>query len=367
MQFTATRSLLHNALQTVTRAVSGRSTLPILANIHFAATADTVTLAATDLELGIRASFPATVQTPGTITVPAKTSSEIVSQLPEGDVSLEVDDRNTAVLKARRSTYKILGLPAEEYPPLPEVGNEVAFQIKQAELYKMIRSVLIACPTDDTRPILTGVRTALSGSRLTMVSTDTHRLALRYCEVEAPEGERAVIIPGRALTEVLRVLEAGSGLLVTVRFDANQVLFDLNSVALMSRLVEGVFPKFERVIPSSHTTRLLVPVADFLQATKRASIVAKEGGNRLTLRAEGEMLNLDAQAGTVGNAHEEFEIDREGDEIEAVLNYRYLIDTLGVVESDRVAVEMTKPLAPIVLREDGDEKAMHVIMPMQIE
>ncbi len=367
MEFTTPRKSLHAALQTVTRAVSGKSTLPILSNICVKATADLVTFAATDLELGIKCSFPATVTAAGEITVPAKTIGEIVSQLGEGEVALAVNDRNTAVLKAGKSQYDILGLPAEEFPPLPEVSREVAFQVSQKDLHRMIRSVVIGASLDETRPLLTGLLTRLSGSQLFLVATDTHRLALRSCEVTEPEGERTVVIPGRTFNEVLRVLEGNSSLPVQVRFDANQVSFDTGSVQLVSRLIDGQYPKWERVVPQSHTTRLVAPVADFLQATKRSSIVARDNGNRLSLRALGTQLTLAAQAGNVGKAHEEFEIDREGDEMEIVLNYRYILDVLGVVEGERIAVEMTKPLAPIVMRECDDEAGMFVIMPMQVE
>jgi DNA polymerase-3 subunit beta len=354
-------------LQTVTRAVSGRSTLPILSNVLIEPNSTTVELAATDLELGIKCSFNASVSEKGPITVPAKTISDIVSQLPEADVTVALDDRNTAVVTCRRSEYRILGLPSEEFPPLPEVGNEIAFEMPQRLLHEMIRYTAIAVSTDDTRPILTGICTTLAGNKLRMAATDTHRLALRSCELSAASGERTVIIPGRALTELLRALSADSDEPVRVRLDANQVMFATDTVTLVSRLIEGQFPKFERVIPAAHTKKLTIPIAEFHQAVRRASIVARENANRVVLRTDGENLTVTAQAGDLGNAYEELEIVREGDDIEIVFNCRYLLDVLSVLEGDGLSLEMTEPLAPAVVRpiEDGDY--LMVIMPMQLQ
>jgi DNA polymerase III subunit beta len=367
MKFQCSRKDLYEALQTVTRAVSGRSTLPILSNVLIEPDSTTVQMAATDLELGIKCSFNASVNEKGPITVPAKTISDIVSQLPEADVTIAVDDRNTAVVTCRRSEYRILGLPSEEFPPLPEVGNEVSFTIPQKLLHQMVRYTAIAASTDDTRPILTGVCTTLTGNKLRMAATDTHRLALRTCEVSEANGDRTVIIPGRAMTEMMRALSADSPEPVNVRLDANQVMFATETVTLVSRLIEGQFPKFERVIPTSHTKKLTIPVAEFHQAVRRASIVAREASNRIVLRTDGENLTVTAQAGDLGNAYEELEVVREGDDIEIVFNYRYLLDVLGVLEGDGLYLEMSEPLAPAVIRTVDDGDYLMVIMPMQLQ
>jgi DNA polymerase-3 subunit beta len=187
-----------------------------------------------------------------------------------------------------------MGLPSEEFPPLPEVGNEVAFEIPQAELHRMIRYTAIAVSTDDTRPILTGISTTLTGNQLRMAATDTHRLAVRTCQVTEASGERTVIIPGRAMTELLRALDADSQEPVQVRLDSNQVMLSTGSVTLVSRLIEGQFPKFERVIPTAYTKRLTIPLADLHQAVRRASIVARDNSNRLVLRTDGENLTVTA-------------------------------------------------------------------------
>ncbi len=365
MEFTTPRKSLHAALQTVTRAVSGKSTLPILSNIHCRATGDTVTFAATDLELGIKCSFPATVKNPGEITVPAKTIGDLVSQLGEGEVSLKTDDRNTAVLQLGRSTYKMLGLPAEDYPPLPEVSGEVSFSVTQADLSRMIRSVSVATADDKTRPLLTGVLTSLSNDKLIFAATDTHRLAVRSCAVTEAVGERSVIIPVSALQEVLRVLEPNSTLLVQVRLDANQVSFDTGSVQLVARLLEGTFPKYGRIIPAGHKTRLTATTADLLIATKRAAIVAREGGLRLQLRTEGSTLTLTAQAGTVGNAEEELEVTCDGEPLDCALNYHFLQDILGVMDTEQVVMETEGRVnSALVVKPLDDDSFFSLVMPL---
>jgi DNA polymerase-3 subunit beta len=169
------------------------------------------------------------------------------------------------------------------------------------------------------------------------------------------------------MTELLRALDPESSEPVRVRLDANQVLFATGTVTLVSRLIEGQFPKFERVIPASSTKKLTIPIADFQQAVRRASIVARDNSNRVVLRTDGENLTVTAQAGDLGQAYEELEVVREGDDIEIVFNCRYLLDVLGVLEGDGLYLEMTESLSPAIIRPAEDGDYLMVIMPMQLQ
>src|SRR5207248_6280637 len=214
--------------------------------------------------------------------------------------------------------------------------------------------------------------------QLRLVATDTHRLAVRTAPVseqagaEAPaEGgaERTVIVPARAMNELMRVLSDGTEEMLHVRIDQNQILFRTDRYTLVSRLIEGQFPRYERVIPAGHTRRITLPREDFLAVVRRARIVARDAAaaNRVLLRTSGESLILTAEAGELGRAYEEIEVMREGDDIEVAFNASYLIDLLSVLETEAVHLEMTEPLAPAVVRPvDGPDYLM-VIMPMQIQ
>jgi DNA polymerase-3 subunit beta len=348
--------------------VSGRSSLPILGNVLLDPSADALRLAATDLELGIERLVPARVAEPGPITLPARTLSEIVGVLPEADVTIAADaSGGEIVITCRRSEYRIHGLPAEEFPVLPEVGTDATFSLPERELRDVIRQTVFAASADDTRPILTGVYTVLQDQTLTMVATDTHRLALRRGTVTEASGEVAVIIPARALNELIRGLEAEGDRPVQVRLDKNQVQFRTERVAVVSRLIEGQFPKYERVVPTEHTRKLTIPTDEMQQAVRRAAVVARDNSHRIILRTAGESLTITAEAGDLGRAFEEIEVIREGDDIQIAFNARYMLEILGVVETEGLYLEMTEPLRPAVVRPVGGPDYLMVIMPMSLQ
>lgn len=374
------RKALFEAVQTVGHAVSGRSSLPILSHIIIQAEENGLRLIATDLELGISCRVPAHIEEEGALTAPARTLTEVLANLPESDVALSVDKSHTVRVHCDRSDYKILGLPAEEYPKLPEVKDAVAFSIPQARLKEMIRQTLFAVSTDETRAILTGILMVFDGETLKFVATDTHRLAVKTASVKDGHGSQNAIVPSRAMNELTRLLTDGEGD-VQVTLSGNQVRFVLpgeDEVQIVSRLIEGQFPNYQRVIPAEFQKKLTVPTQPLLRAVRRASIVARENANRVILRSEDDKLVLTAESQMVGNAYEEIEIVREGDDVEIAFNAKYLLDVLGVLEEDGLYLELTEPLKPGVLRpvpnvtKEGEENQqlnadyLCVLMPMQI-
>lgn len=369
MKLSVARKELYEGLQIVSRTVSANTTLPVLKNVLIEPGTDAIKLSATDLELGVEVLVPASIQEGGTLTVPAKTFSEIVAALPEADVSLAADDHNNLLICCRRSEYRIHGLSAEDFPSLPEVGGSVCLQIPQPLLREMIRQTALAASDDDTRPILTGVCVVLTEGQLRLVATDTHRLAVRTAKVAESAGDTTVIVPVRAMNELMRVLGDNPESSVQVRIDQNQVLFRTERVTLVSRLIEGQFPRYERVIPSTHSRRLTIQREELLSSLRRARIVARDASakDRVVLSTEGENLILTAEAGDLGRAHEEFEIAREGDDISIAFNASYMLDVLGVLTCEGIFLELTEPLSPAVVRPiDGDDYLM-VIMPMQVQ
>jgi DNA polymerase III subunit beta len=368
MKLTVARKELYEGLQVVGRAVSAHTSLPVLKNVLIEPGTDALKLSATDLELGVEVLVPADVQEGGPLTIPARTILDIVGALPEADVSLAAGDDDRLIICCRRSEYRIHGLTAEDFPSLPEVGGSVSFEVPQPLMKSMIRQTSFAASDDDTRPILTGICLVLQENRLRLVATDTHRLAVRGAEVTSVEGgDTTVIVPARALNELMRVLGDGEEQALQVRVDQNQILFRTERVTLVSRLIEGQFPRYERVIPSSYTRRLTLPKDEFQSSLRRARIVARDASakDRVVLTTQGENVILSAE-GEEGHAHEEFEVVREGDEISIAFNAGYVVETLAVVESEGVFLEMTEPLSAAVLRPvDGDDYLM-VVMPMQV-
>lgn len=385
MQAITARKDLYEAVQTVGRAVSGRSTLPILSHILVSPQGGaTLKLTATDLEMWVECSLTARIQASlgdmeeaGGFTVPSRYFAEILGALPEADVVLDrPDGGNKTQLRCGRSDYSLLGLPAEEFPALPEVEPTATITVSGGMLKAMIKQVAFAVSTDETRVILTGVLFIFNGKQIKMVATDTHRLAVRGGVASSGEGQGQAVLPARAMNEISRL--AGDDDEVVIALAQGQARFEVNkknsngdtlaTTTLITRLIEGQFPNYERVIPAGHERKLTLETAEFQKAVKRVAIVARENANRVVLETEGAQLSLSAESGTVGSARDEIEVAREGDDIQIAFNAKYLGDVLAAIETEGVVLELTEPLRPGILRPIGDTAADYlcVLMPMQV-
>ncbi len=375
------RKDLFEGAQTVGRVVSGRSTLPILSHILLQASGDQLRLVATDFEVGMDVTVPATVNVEGSVTVPGRVLGEILGSLPDSEVSLSVDENNVVEMRCLRSEYTIRGLPSQDFPKLPEVQGGRSAEIEQCVLKRLINDTIFSVSTDETRALLTGVLTVLGDGAIKMVATDTHRLAVSTMPtpgITVAEGEQeseGVIIPARALRELARVLDSEPGSKLAVHLTRSQVLFQLEGLALVSRLIDGQFPHFERVIPRECQKRLFVNTQELQAALRRAStILPRDSANRVVLRTVEEgLLDITAEAGELGRAHEQVEATREGDAVEIAFNIRYMIDVLSVMEAESVVIELTGSLNPGVVKpaaaEDEPEGRtyLYVLMPMAIQ
>jgi DNA polymerase-3 subunit beta len=364
--------MLHEALQHVSRVVSGRTTLPILSNVLLEASGDTLRMVAYDMEIGAQSSIRVEVGEEGAITVPARMLGDVVAGFPEATVEMASEDRSLLAIHCGRSNYTINGLPAEEYPNLPEVGEGVSFEISQFALRDLIRSTIFAASADETRAILTGVLLRRDAGGVKMIATDSYRLALRT----VPEGSVAnlsgaeewqLIVPSRALQELLRLLDpANTETPVKVTAGEQQVRFEIGPYILVSRLIEGQFPNYERVIPSEAAHRISLNRDDLQGAIRRAAIVAKAEASKLVFRTQDGVLTITAESGDVGKAKEELGATVEGDDIEIAFNAEYLTDVLGVIGSETVLWELTGSLSQGLLKGADDPDYLYVVMPMQL-
>lgn len=386
MKVLCKRKDLYEGVQTVSRIVSSRSPLPALSHILLQATDGHLRLVSSDFEMYMDVAIPATVAAEGALTVPAGVVASILGSLPDSEVSLAADQNNVVELKCLRSEYVIRGLPAQEFPKLPEVQGGWCAEIEQAVLRQLTNETIFAVSTEETRAILTGVLTVLGDRSIKMVATDTHRMALSSMPVpdletptpDDPDGmgahlENGVIIPARALRELCRVLAAEPGPKLQVHMTRNLVLFRMEGMSLTSRLIDGQFPHYERVIPKEHQKRLIANTQDLLAALKRAaSILPREGAQRVILRTSEEgLLDIWSEHQDVGQAHEQIEVTREGDPIEIGFNVRYLLDVLSIIEAESVVIELTGALGPGVVRPMVEEvegrRYLYVLMPMAIQ
>lgn len=371
MKLTSGRGALSDALQLVSRAVTGRSTLPILSNVLLEAKGERLRLLTSDLEMWVDCSVPAANVEAGAITLPAKLLNEVVASLPEADVSVASEDSNAIALSCGRSRYVIQGLAAEEFPSLPEVTSGVSLSVPQARLRPLIRSTEFAAAADETRAILAGILMQWDGSKLSLVATNMHRLAIDAMMVEGGPAEQvSAVVPARALREVLRSLSSEPEPQARVHLGENQAVFDLGPVIITSRIIEGQFPNYERVVPAEAEYTLRADRHELLAALRRADIVARAEANKVILRLQPGSVQVEAESPEIGRAHEEVSAELEGDQTEIAFNAEYLIDALEVIGEDRVQIDLTGPLSPGVLKPvpSGREESpyLYIIMPMQL-
>ena len=360
------RKKLYEAVQIASRAVTGRSSLPILANVYMKGEGEALTLIATDLEMGIECMVAAQIDEPGKVTAPAKILGEILATLPDAEVTMELSEKGGLKVTCGTSDYDILTLPADEFPLLPEVEGHARVTLPQHKLRQMIRQTIYAVSTDDTRPIMTGLLLMVKAEEMKFVATDTHRLALRSAAVPGATGEAYAIVPSRAMNELQRMLSGEDDLPVDIIIAENQIKFATDHTTLISRLIEGQFPNFERVIPKEYQKKWSLQADTLQDAVRRAAIVARENANRVVFKTIDDRLAIRSESGTIGKAYEEVDLVREGEDLEIAFNARYLLDTIATVDTDGLDIELQGPLNPGVVKPSDGENYLCIIMPMQL-
>ncbi len=376
MKLSCLQENLSKGLGIVGRAVATRTTLPITNNILLATDEGRLKLAATNLEIAISCWLGAKVEEEGAITIPARLLTDFVNSLPNERVDMTLSPRTrTLELKCARFEGRINGVEAEEFPPIPSIGEGITTKIDAEALRLAITQVAFAAATEETRPVLTGVHSEFDGDRLTLAAADGFRLAVHKAPLAAPVAERAeVIIPARALSELHRLLtDEVEPIEVTINPQRSQVLFRLKDVEMVSQLIQGAFPNYTQLIPQSYVTRAEISLSEFAKATRTAAIFAREGSAIVRLLiVPGEELApgrivLSARAEEVGDNVGEVDATVEGEEARIAFNSKYLSDVLGVLRQDRVVLEISSPSSPGVIRPVGVDNYVHVVMPMFVQ
>ena len=367
MKLTVPRDSLSSALQLVGRAVSSRGTLPSLGGVLLVAADGTLTLRATDMELALTRDLDdANLESDGTTLIPGRLVSDVVRSLPPGDVTLELRaEQRDVELAAGAARFHIRTLPAEDFPRLPDLDGETV-RLPAAPLAETIDLVARAASRDEVRPILTGVMVQAEGNRLTMVATDSYRLSVKHTELEQPVGqELEANVPARALRELARIISAEGGDEVELAMPRNQAIFKAAGVTLSSRLIEGQFPSWRQLIPEAFEHEVRLPREEFLEITRRISQLAQRNAPLRLAFAEGE-LTVAAETPDVGDASEAMPAPYTGEPLEIAFNPQYLIDGADSVASEEVALQLSSPLRPGLLRPvDGDDFS-YLVMPIRL-
>jgi DNA polymerase III subunit beta len=364
---------LARGLGIVSRAVSSRATLPVLANVLLKTEESGLKLTATNLEIGINCWVPGKIEEAGEITVPAKLLTDLVASLPNQRIDLQLSAKDrTLKVTCGGSRSSIKGIDADEFPVVAAIGEAPVTSVDGRALRDALGQVVFAAASDESRPILTGVLTKLVGDTMTLAAADNYRIAVRTVKLEKPVSpEMSIVVPARSYAELMRILpDAEEPIEITVTPNKSQVLFHVEGIDLVSRLIEGQFPNYEPVIPQSHASRAVLDREAFLSGARRASIFARDSANIVKIEFGGESSNGDgvsisAHAADVGDNADTLEASVEGSPTSIAFNARYLLDVLANLGTDEAALELSGPLAPGVVRGVGKDDYVHVIMPVR--
>jgi len=359
---------LARGLSVVSRAVSTRSTLPVLANVLLKTEDGGLKLTATNLEIGITYWVPGKIEEDGATTVPARLLTDYVNALHGGErIDLELQAGETLHVRSGRFQSHLKGITAEEFPGIQTAGDQPTTRIAQNVLRQALNETAFAAASDEARPILTGVLARFEDGTVTLAAADNYRIAVRTLEVLDPVEAVSVVIPARALTELGRILSDTDDPVELVLAQArNQVLFHLEGIDIVSRLIDGQFPNYQQVLPASHATRAELDREELLRAVRPAALIASSSANIVKLQVGGDGSGVTVTAtAEVGDYTGDVEAAIEGDQTTIAFNARYLNDVLGNVDADRFAIELNGPLSPGVFRPVGDDGYVHVVMPVR--
>lgn len=370
MKLSSTQENLAKALGTAGRIVSSRTSLPVLSNVLLHAEKNRLRVAATNLEIGINYWIGCKVEQEGSVTVPARLLSEFVSNIPGGTLDISASENNLTV-SAKNDQSHINGIAADEFPLIPDVDGDPIIKLPVTDIRDAIAEVLPAVALDETRPVLAGIYIYTEGQELILVATDSFRLGESRLKLKSkPKEELSILVPGRTMQELVRILGDSEGELA-VHLADNQVLFRLDDIELVSRLImEGNFPPYGQIIPKDHDTIAIIETTALARIAKTANLFAREngGGIRLEIQAEGEIRIL-SSASSVGDNVSSAECEVEGDDGEITLNARFLTDALATIKSKQVSLAISGKRDPCMIRpvtDDEDQPGyFHIIMPLR--
>lgn len=374
MKVTVSQQQLAQGLGIVSRAVSPRSTLPVLANVLLATDEGRLRLSATNLELGISSWIGAQIEEEGSITVPARLLTDLVSTLPNDAVSLAVNTTTcTLTVKSGSSSTEIKGIDAQEFPPMPATDVSEGVKVKVSDFKEMVQQVSFAASTDEARPVLQGVQTTINDSEIVMAATDGFRISVRKVALDEPvKKSQSILIPARALNELARIASDPEGMVsIIIPTGRGQVVFRLDSAELVSQLIDGNFPDYKVIVPRSFKVHTIISTAALLKACRQAEIIARNGNNvvRLNLQPMAEkpgQVEVSAQSEETGTNETLIDATIDGPGMVIAFNVKFLREALEVIKTPNLALETNDHKSPARVQPVGDDSFLHVIMPMHL-
>lgn len=360
------QDLLLNSINTVLKACSTKTTMPILECILLKAMGNKLTLVGNNLELGIESIIDADVITEGFIALEAKIFSEIIRRMPGEIIEISTDDHYMTSIISEKSKFQIAGQSGKDFPALPDVEKVNVCTIHQPELKEMIRQTIFSVAQDETRPILTGEMLQIKENSLNMVAVDGYRISYRKLEISTENKDIEVVIPGKTLGEINKILSTEENDIVHIYFGEKHILFDLGDSKVVSRLLEGDFLRYEQVFSPDYETKILVDRKNFLMSIERAALISREGKkNPIKVEIDGDRMIITSNA-ELGTSREELDVILEGKEIVIAFNPRYLIDALKAIDDDNVYIQFISPLTPCIINPEKGDNFKYLILPIRV-
>ncbi|MCT8977618.1 DNA polymerase III subunit beta [Clostridium sp. CX1] len=364
MKFTCEKSILQEGISTAQKAVTGKSTMPILNGILIKAKNNEITLIGSDIDLSIETKIKAEIIEEGNIVIDARLFGEIIRKLPNDVVSINTIENNSIEILCQKSRFTLIHMNGEDFPLLPSINENMIFSVPQRILRNMIKSTIFATAQDETRPILTGVLFEINNNNLNLVALDGYRLAVRS-ENLSTDNVISAVIPGKTLSEVSKILEEDDEN-VNITFTPNHILFNLGYTKIISRLLEGEFIRYNSIIPEEYNLKVIAKRGDLLHCIERASLMAKDGNTnliKLSMEEENMIITSNSQLGMV---REELNIILQGQSLQIAFNSKYLIDVLKIMEEEEIVMEFSSSVSPCVIRNKEINNCTYLVLPVRL-
>ncbi len=367
MIITCNTSNLNKAIQTVQRAIISKPSTPIFSGIHFKAEADKLEIIAMDLNMAISCTIDAEITKPGEIVVSAKHFSELIRKLPGEAITISQNTANNTIkVESGKSEFQLLLMNEEDYPKFPEFNAEKTFTIEDEKIKELIKKTIFSCSNDEARPLFTGILVEIQDGKITFVGTNTHRLAIKSMNLEASE-PMSMIIPAKVLGEISRNLASEVPQQVQISLLNNQIMIVIDNVVIVSRLIEGKFPDYRKVIPPQFKIKATVKIKEMAGAVERVALFATEGEyNIIKMSINDGELTITSSSPEVGTGKEVISCVSEGDQLNVAFNSRYILDILKNLESEEATFSMNTALSPVCVKSTEEEDYTYIVTPVRV-
>lgn len=364
MNIICSKQKLQEGISIVTKAITGKTTMPVLEGIYIKATKEGLTLIGSDMDVSIETKVEADVIEEGSIVIDSKIFSEIIRKLPNSNVKIEISENDLIQITCEKSIFNLVFMNSSDYPSLPSINEDINVEVPQNLLKNMIKGTSFAIAQDEARPILQGILFEVKNRELNLVALDGYRLAVRN-ELLDVDDNIEVVIPGKTLNEVSKILEDNNDI-IKITFTNNHILFNINNTKIISRLLDGKFVNYVSLLPQEYKLLINVKKQELQQGIERASLMAKDGNsNLIRLDVQEEILVITSNS-QLGKVREEVNINLQGEGVQIAFNSRYLLDVLKNMEEDDVVIEMTSSVSPCVIRAKNSNSAKYLVLPVRL-